>query len=144
MFIQFKNPAVVLFFSMIRRPPRPTRRLTLFPYTTLFRSVTYTVAPAVYAQQESVPGYAPYSTCVGCTFIGTEVVVAAPFAGCDAFFGVCFGFPRFAHRLERRQVVAERAPSVFALNLRPSVGPVALAPRRALMIPTRDRSNAPI
>ncbi len=106
--------------------------------------VTYTVAPAVYAQQESVPGYAPYSTCVGCTLIGTEVVVAAPFAGCDAFFGVCFGFPRFAHRLERRQVVAERAPSVFALNLRPSVGPVALAPRRALMIPTRDRSNAPI
>src|SRR6184192_2090774 len=26
---------------MIRRPPRSTRRLTLFPYTTLFRSVTY-------------------------------------------------------------------------------------------------------
>src|SRR6184192_2823117 len=27
-----------LFFLMIRRPPRFTRRLTLFPYTTLFRS----------------------------------------------------------------------------------------------------------
>src|SRR6184192_3158388 len=26
------------FFLMIRRPPRSTRRLTLFPYTTLFRS----------------------------------------------------------------------------------------------------------
>src|SRR6184192_4914462 len=25
------------FFLMIRRPPRSTRRLTLFPYTTLFR-----------------------------------------------------------------------------------------------------------
>src|SRR6184192_4730244 len=28
-----------IFFSMIRRPPRSTRRLTLFPYTTLFRSL---------------------------------------------------------------------------------------------------------
>src|SRR6184192_1153649 len=28
------------FFLMIRRPPRSTRRLTLFPYTTLFRSKT--------------------------------------------------------------------------------------------------------
>src|SRR6184192_4839436 len=26
------------FFLTIRRPPRSTRRLTLFPYTTLFRS----------------------------------------------------------------------------------------------------------
>src|SRR3546814_8774454 len=27
-----------MFFSMIRRPPRPTRTDTLLPYTTLFRS----------------------------------------------------------------------------------------------------------
>src|SRR6184192_4858883 len=34
---------------MIRRPPRSTRRLTLFPYTTLFRSrsrSTFRAAPA--------------------------------------------------------------------------------------------------
>src|SRR3546814_1061116 len=30
-----------LFFLMIRRPPRSTRTDTLFPYTTLFRSVTW-------------------------------------------------------------------------------------------------------
>src|SRR3546814_3573215 len=30
---------VVSFFLMIRRPPRSTRTDTLFPYTTLFRSV---------------------------------------------------------------------------------------------------------
>src|SRR3546814_12824084 len=30
--------AVLLFFLMIRRPPRSTRTDTLFPYTTLFRS----------------------------------------------------------------------------------------------------------
>src|SRR6184192_3066534 len=30
--------SLLVFFLMIRRPPRSTRRLTLFPYTTLFRS----------------------------------------------------------------------------------------------------------
>src|SRR5213076_252716 len=29
----------ILFFLMIRRPPRSTRLVTLFPYTTLFRSI---------------------------------------------------------------------------------------------------------
>src|SRR3546814_19340559 len=29
-----------VFFLMIRRPPRSTRTDTLFPYTTLFRSIT--------------------------------------------------------------------------------------------------------
>src|SRR3546814_18783781 len=31
--------SVIMFFVMIRRPPRSTRTDTLFPYTTLFRSV---------------------------------------------------------------------------------------------------------
>src|SRR3546814_6452839 len=31
---------VLVFFLMIRRPPRSTRTDTLFPYTTLFRSMT--------------------------------------------------------------------------------------------------------
>src|SRR3546814_7566945 len=31
----------VLFFLLIRRPPRSTRTDTLFPYTTLFRSVDF-------------------------------------------------------------------------------------------------------
>src|SRR3546814_17916639 len=30
---------IFVFFVMIRRPPRSTRTDTLFPYTTLFRSV---------------------------------------------------------------------------------------------------------
>src|SRR3546814_17708249 len=30
---------IYFFFLMIRRPPRSTRTYTLFPYTTLFRSV---------------------------------------------------------------------------------------------------------
>src|SRR3546814_12220110 len=34
----YRGLLVVLFFLMIRRPPRSTRTDTLFPYTTLFRS----------------------------------------------------------------------------------------------------------
>src|SRR3546814_5271412 len=43
---------MIIFFLMIRRPPRSTRIDTLFPYTTLFRS-----RPDVFAlgQQESAP-----------------------------------------------------------------------------------------
>src|SRR3546814_12972340 len=33
------NNHSLIFFLMIRRPPRSTRTDTLFPYTTLFRSV---------------------------------------------------------------------------------------------------------
>src|SRR3546814_8796692 len=32
---------IMIFFLMIRRPPRSTRTDTLFPYTTLFRSTDY-------------------------------------------------------------------------------------------------------
>src|SRR3546814_16326450 len=39
------------FFLMIRRPPRSTRTDTLFPYTTLFRSI---VADALHVGQGAV------------------------------------------------------------------------------------------
>src|SRR3546814_11603231 len=35
----------VIFFLMIRRPPRSTRTDTLFPYTTLFRSTSRACLP---------------------------------------------------------------------------------------------------
>src|SRR3546814_1178313 len=41
---------LIVFFLMIRRPPRSTRTDTLFPYTTLFRSVGYQPA---YAQAQA-------------------------------------------------------------------------------------------
>lgn len=102
---------------------------------------TYTVAPPVYAQQESIPGYAPYATCVGCTFIGTEVVVATTFLGCDQFFGACFGFPRLRRGLERRRPVEDRPARVLALDLRPRTGPATVARSRQVPIPHRDRST---
>src|SRR3546814_20201836 len=48
--------ALFLFFLMIRRPPRSTRPDTLFPYTTLFRSLAALALPAtVFAQQTPDP-----------------------------------------------------------------------------------------
>src|SRR3546814_1119906 len=37
--VRSSDKSVVFFFLMIRRPPRSTRTDTLFPYTTLFRSL---------------------------------------------------------------------------------------------------------
>src|SRR3546814_1368942 len=42
-----------IFFLMIRRPPRSTRTDTLFPYTTLFRSIVQTssISPFAHARR---------------------------------------------------------------------------------------------
>src|SRR3546814_15828443 len=36
--VRVSSSFIIIFFLMIRRPPRSTRTDTLFPYTTLFRS----------------------------------------------------------------------------------------------------------
>src|SRR3546814_5424437 len=53
------------FFLMIRRPPRSTRTDTLFPYTTLFRSIVvrlwrdpYALVRAEFARQRMALGFA--------------------------------------------------------------------------------------
>src|SRR3546814_17756855 len=46
---------LVLFFLKIRRPPRSTRTDTLFPYTTLFRSMKSDLDYQKNARQETVP-----------------------------------------------------------------------------------------
>src|SRR6188474_3683736 len=42
----------IFFFLMIRQPPRSTRRYTLFPYTTLFRSLATDSNAEVLARPE--------------------------------------------------------------------------------------------
>src|SRR3546814_6115768 len=42
----------MFFFLMIRRPPRSTRTDTLFPYTTLFRSLDQCYADALFERRE--------------------------------------------------------------------------------------------
>src|SRR3546814_21166216 len=52
MYVMFMCDLFVLYvcFLMIRRPPRSTRTDTLFPYTTLFRSVQVDDGPWVEAR----------------------------------------------------------------------------------------------
>src|SRR3546814_8118191 len=46
---------MVVFFLMIRRPPRSTRTDTLFPYTTLFRSFIRHLPARACAARSSAP-----------------------------------------------------------------------------------------
>src|SRR3546814_16654786 len=46
------------FFLMIRRPPRSTRTDTLFPYTTLFRSVVHEGNAQIAAEEVAAIGAA--------------------------------------------------------------------------------------
>src|SRR3546814_18292150 len=49
MVFMWHNSVFVVFFLMIRRPPRSTRTDTLFPYTTLFRSESVKWTPRLQA-----------------------------------------------------------------------------------------------
>src|SRR3546814_15919602 len=51
----FSHIFSLFFFLMIRRPPRSTRTDTLFPYTTLFRSLGRRDAAASCQQQRGYP-----------------------------------------------------------------------------------------
>src|SRR3546814_11767517 len=56
--------SLVLFFLMIRRPPRSTRTDTLFPYPTLFRSVSQRPPQRMLvAAPEKSPHAAPSACC---------------------------------------------------------------------------------
>src|SRR3546814_13234452 len=48
---------ILLFFLRIRRPPISTRTDTLFPYTTLFRSVETVAVDVIYDDQYWQTGY---------------------------------------------------------------------------------------
>jgi len=61
--------------------------------------VTYTVVPRLYTMQDTVPQYPVYPSCVGCSFVGVQVIIAEPLFACDPFFAPCAAVPRrFAHR----------------------------------------------
>src|SRR3546814_17224356 len=53
--------SLYVFFLMIRRPPRSTRTDTLFPYTTLFRSI----------QEKAIPYVLMGRDVLGCAQTGT-------------------------------------------------------------------------
>src|SRR3546814_15647363 len=50
-----------LFFLMIRRPPRSTRTDTLFPYTTLFRSMAHDDPKLIIGEVDRLVVFVPVS-----------------------------------------------------------------------------------
>src|SRR3546814_13819214 len=61
-FTEDMNSAMLMlsfFFLMIRRPPRSTRTDTLFPYTTLFRSISRSSDPVAATDRITAPGGNP-------------------------------------------------------------------------------------
>src|SRR3546814_11280691 len=75
----FDGVYICFFFLMIRRPPRSTRTDTLFPYTTLFRSIRLTfdsvarVIDHVEAQRLATdPAAQQHGRAKGYAFIGME------------------------------------------------------------------------
>jgi hypothetical protein len=141
--------------------------------------VTYTVAPPIYAQpylplEDTAPSYASYPpeatypSCLNCTFIGVQVIIAEPFNFCDGFFSACFGGRPFAaHRDPCGALSSCGAPPPSALALavgplpppdlatflpgrrfaapRGAGGPTPIAPRaRAPESPVRSRAPSPI
>src|SRR3546814_955255 len=94
------------FFLMIRRPPRSTRTDTLFPYTTLFRSMW-----DAYDTR-----YIDYVGSWGPAILGhahPEVIRAVQEAAVD---GLSFGAPTEAE-IEIAEAIAARMPSIEKVRL---------------------------
>src|SRR3546814_12127181 len=67
---------LLIFFLMIRRPPRSTRTDTLFPYTTLFRSSAFSAANTVRYDNMvmyQTPSWSGFQAGVGYSFSTDDV-----------------------------------------------------------------------
>ena len=86
--------------------------------------VTYTVAPRLYTMQDTAPQYPIYPSCMGCSFVGVQVIIAEPLFACDPFFAPCAAAPRrFAHRDRFRDTgihTVDLPMNVIALSLGPA------------------------
>ena len=58
---------------MIRRPPRSTQRLTLFPYTTLFRSFGLEILPVIEGGDVEKAAYTEDGTHINSEFLVRKI-----------------------------------------------------------------------
>jgi len=115
--------------------------------------VTYTVAPRLYTMQDTAAQYPIYPSCVGCSFVGVQVIIAEPLFACDPFFAPCGAArPRFAHRdrFSDSGIRSVDLPmNVIALSLGPArlsttTPVVPRSPRLVFKPPTGARPSRPI
>src|SRR3546814_14407583 len=77
--VQISFCCFFFFFLMIRRPPRSTRTDTLFPYTTLFRSLqTSSSGPPLLPRQHAVVVEPPDRTRAHAQDVAEDGVVVSP------------------------------------------------------------------
>jgi hypothetical protein len=109
--------------------------------------VTYTVVPASYAQQDTLPQSVRYASCIGCTFIEFDLFAAVPVSRCDVALAPCLGLGRF-HRdrvpCAKFSPCGEAPTSALALNLRSATprAVAALPQRSRFVMPNRGSSQA--
>src|SRR3546814_16079198 len=122
----------LLFFLMIRRPPRSTRTDTLFPYTTLFRSAG-AVSGVDSASAEGSAGIASVRTLSETLASGTEAGVTdattSAGTGVDSVGSVLSGFEHAANTGKSANTIRYRnfITQVILFNqfcrIRPSIYP---------------------
>src|SRR3546814_6632167 len=96
---------MLLFFLMIRRPPRSTRTDTLFPYTTLFRSALH--APGVREGPQDVEGGGDAEVAARRPGVAHGRVVAGGEAEPDARLGHAPGHPGRTERDGHAQLLEQ-------------------------------------
>src|SRR3546814_10629822 len=107
---------------MIRRPPRSTRTDTLFPYTTLFRSLLDDVVGPFVVEPEHLAHVAfgaQQTTDLGVVAVGSHVVDVP--GGDAVLLGIDHGVQRPAHDVAPRGVTLahERTQRPLGDDLRP-------------------------
>src|SRR3546814_3236219 len=108
----------IFFFLMIRRPPRSTRTDTLFPYTTLFRSIGMTRISHInelYGGQETLERLQRrearfFNTCMMTNLLGAATSDALDNGQVVSGVGGQYNFVAMAHALrESRSTLMLRA-----------------------------------
>src|SRR3546814_14032602 len=105
---------------MIRRPPRSTRTDTLFPYTTLFRSINasgYGLTLGVHTRIDGVAAHIAARAAVGNVYVNRNqigaIVGSQPFGGRGlSGTGPKAGGPHYLHRFaEEKSISTDITPA---------------------------------
>src|SRR3546814_13376039 len=118
---------------MIRRPPRSTRTVSLFPYTTLFRS------PGAVSSGRSLP----WSICIPCFLAVRQIVEDGAIGAIVAPAPFHEVRERDPHGLEFRDLSVERLQVIRCQRLDLGARTAFVAPKIAQVAHLVDRNSQP-